>query len=145
MSPLPRLALALSLALAACGREDAPQPPKLAEVLPNVPLPPQATFVSRSGGADALQLTVRSPARADVVAAYYRQLFKNEGWRLVNDAKDQEGAVVFFAEQNGPPLWVRIRNAEDGRGSLVDIAGARVTQKHDTAKTPPPPAPKPTS
>ena len=145
MFPLPRIVLAVSLVLAACGREDAPKPPKLSEVLPNVPLPPQATFVSRSGGADALQLTVRSPARADVVASYYRQLFKKEGWRLVNDAKDQEGAVVFFAEQDGPPIWVRIRKADDGRGSLVDIAGARVTQKHDTTRTPAPPTPKPTS
>ena len=145
MFPLPRIVLAVSLALAACGREDAPKQPKLAEVLPNVPLPPEATFVSRSGGADALQLTVRSPARADVVASYYRQLFKKEGWRLVNDAKDQEGAVVFFAEQDGPPLWVRIRNADDGRGSLVDIAGARVTRRNDTTKTPTPPASKPTS
>jgi hypothetical protein len=53
--------------------------------------------------------------------------------------------VVFFAEQNGPPLWIRIRNAEDGRGSLVDIAGARVTLKPDTTTTPAPPASKPTS
>ena len=53
--------------------------------------------------------------------AYYRHLFKREGWRLVNDAKDPEGAVVLFAEQNGPPLWVRIRSAEDGHGTLVDL------------------------
>ncbi len=113
--------------------------------MPNVPLPPQATFVSRSGGADVLQLTVRSPVSADAVAAYYRQLFKKNGWRLVNDAKDRDGAVVIFAEQNGPPLWVRIRNAEDGRGTLVDLTGARVAQKHDSIKAPAPPAAKPTS
>lgn len=145
MFRLPRIVLALSLAFTACGRDEAPESPKLAEVMPNVPLPPQATFVSRSGGADAVQLTVRSPARADVVAAYYRELFKRQGWRLVNDAKDQEGAVVFFAEQDGPPLWVRIRNADDGRGSLVDLAGARVTQQHDAPKAGAPPAAKPTS
>lgn len=115
MRRLPILLLALSLAVAACSRDSQPKSPKLAEVMPNVPLPPQATFVSRAGGADALQLTVRSPARADAVAAYYREVFKGNGWRLVNDAKDQEGAVVLFAEQNGPPLWVRIRNDEEGR------------------------------
>jgi hypothetical protein len=140
------LVLVLSLAAVACGRDAEPKPPKFSEVMPNVPLPPNATFVSKSGGGDALQLTVRSPAQADVVADYYRQLFKKEGWRLVNDAKDQEGAVVFFAEQDGPPLWVRIRNADDGRGTLVDLAGARVTQKHDSAKVAAPPATaKPTS
>jgi hypothetical protein len=145
MSRLSILGFALSLAASACGRDSEPKPPKFAEVLPNVPLPPQATFVSKSGGADALQLTVRSPARADVVAAYYRNLFKRDGWRLVNDAKDQEGAVVFFAEQDGPPLWVRIRNAEDGRGSLVDLAGARVTRAKDSTKVRAAPPAKPTS
>jgi len=145
MFPLPRILFAGLLVLAACGRADAPKPPNLAEVLPNVPLPPQPTFVSRSGGADALQLTVRSPAAADEVTSYYRQFFKKTGWRLVNEAKDREGAVVFFVEQDGPPLWVRVRKAEDGQGSLVEIAGARVTEKQDTTKASAPPAPKPTS
>jgi hypothetical protein len=145
MSPLPILMFALCLGAAACGGDPRPEPPKFAEVMPNVPLPPQATFVSKSGGADALQLTVRSPARADVVAAFYREKFKRDGWRLVNDARDREGAVVFFAEQDGPPLWVRIRNAEDGRGTLVEITGARVTRTHDSTKVPAAPPAKPTS
>lgn len=133
------------LTLAACGRDEAPKPPKLSEVLPKLPLPPQPTFVSRAGGADALQLTVRSPAGPDAVASYYRQLFKKGGWRLVNEAKDNEGAVVFFVEQDGPPLWVRVRKGDDGHGSLVEISGARVTPKGDTTTEPAPPAPKPTS
>ncbi|HEY8257500.1 MAG TPA: hypothetical protein VIG08_07570 [Gemmatimonadales bacterium] len=134
-----------SVALVGCNRDRAPEPPKFGEVMPNVPLPPQATFVSRSGGAEALQITVRSPARADVVAKYYRDLFKKQGWRLVNDAKDSEGAVVLFVEQNGPPLWVRIRNADDGRGTFVDLAGARLERKSDSIPAPQAPAAKPTS
>ena len=144
MFPLQRIVLAGALALAACGGGDAPKPPNLAEVLPNVPLPPQPTFVSRSSGVDVLQLTVRSPAAANVVASYYRQLFKETGWRLVNEAKDQEGAVIFFVEQDGPPLWVRIRNADDGQGSLVEIAGARLARK-DTTQPAAPPGPRPPS
>lgn len=139
------MVLAIALAATSCNRDAAPRSPKLAEVMPNVPLPPGATFVSRSGGVDALQITVRSPARADVVAAYYRELFKKDGWRLVNDAKDQEGAVVLFAEQNGPPLWVRIQSDDDGRGTLVDLAGARLNRKPDSSKTSAPPPAKPTS
>src|SRR3989442_15103089 len=97
--------LLLFLAAAACGRDSQPpKPPKLFEVMPNVPLPPNATFVSKSGGEDAVQITVRSPMRAEIVVEYYRHLFTRDGWRLVNDAKDQDGAVVIFAEQNGPPL-----------------------------------------
>lgn len=137
--------LLASLALVGCNRDQAPQGPKFGEVMPHVPLPPQATFVSRSGGAEALQITVRTPARADVVAKYYRDLFKQQGWRLINDAKDSEGAVVLFVEQNGPPLWVRIRNADDGRGTFVDLAGARLERKSDSVPVTQTPAAKPTS
>ena len=145
MPRLPIFALALALMAVACGRDSAPNPPKMAEVMPNVPLPPQATFVSRAGGVEALQITVRSPARADAVAAYYREVFKKDGWRLVNDSKDQEGAVVLFAEQNGPPLWVRIWTDDVTRGTLVELAGARLSQKPDTSKTAARPSAKPTS
>ncbi|MDQ3138299.1 MAG: hypothetical protein M3Q93_12045 [Gemmatimonadota bacterium] len=113
----------LGLALAACA-DKAPKTAKLSDALPHLPLPPQASFVDRTGGPDALQITVRSPARADVVEAYYRKVFTSGRWRLVNDAKDAEGATVLFAQQDGPPLWVRIQNAEDGRGSVVELSGA---------------------
>jgi hypothetical protein len=147
MSRLRIVVLALSLAALACNRDSAPKSPKLAEVMPNVPLPPGATFISRSGGADAIQITVRSPVGADAVAAYYRGIFKKGGWRLVNDAKDREGAVVLFAEQHGPPLWVRIKSEEGGTGTLVDLAGARLTRPPgpDTSKPPAPPPARTTS
>jgi hypothetical protein len=112
------------LVLAAC--TDKPATVKFSQALPNLPLPPQASFVGRAGGPDALQVTVRSPASADSVAMYYRRVFKANNWRLVNDAKDAEGATVLFAAQNGPPLWVRIQSAEDGRGSVVELSGAVV-------------------
>ena len=94
-----------------------------------------------------MQVTVQSPLAVDAVAEYYRHLFKGKGWRLVNDAKTQDGAVVLFAEQNGPPLWVRIRSADDGKGTLVDLAGARVSVHPDSArvKSPASTGSKPTS
>ena len=133
--------------MAACGRDTDPSLPSLPRSCPTYPLPPESdSRVASSGGVDAVQLTVRSPVRAEAVEAYYRHLFKTGGWRLVNDAKDQDGAVVLFAEQNGPPLWVRIRSAEDGNGTLVDLAGARLPPTSDsTQRAAPPAGPKPTS
>jgi len=95
--------------------------------------------VSRSAGSEALQLTVRTPVGVADVATYYRGLLNRDGWRLVNEAKDQEGAVVLHAVQDGPPLWVRIRHDDAGSGSLVELAGAIVAP--DRAK----PAGKPAS
>jgi hypothetical protein len=126
-----RGSLTLCLLLVAC-RDRPPQTPKVGEVFPNLPLPPQASFVSRAGGPDALQFTFRSPTPPDQVAAYYRKLFKQGGWKLVSDAKDGEGAVVLLAEQKGPPLWVRIRKSDDGQGTVVELAGAVLPKKDST-------------
>lgn len=123
----------LCLALVACA-DQPPKTAKLSEALPNLPLPPDASFVGRAGGPDALQITVRSPAGSDVVEAYYREILHKGGWRLVNDAKDQDGATVLLAQRDGPPLWVRIRRAEDGRGTLVELSGAVMSPGGDSAK-----------
>jgi hypothetical protein len=118
--------LVLCAALAACA-DKTPKMAKLDEALPNIPLPPQPSFVGRSGGPDALQVMVRSPANPDAVADYYRGVFKTGNWKLVNEAKDAEGATVLLAQQNGPPLWVRIHPA-DGGGSMVELSGAVVSR-----------------
>jgi hypothetical protein len=118
--------LVLCAALAACA-DKTPKMARVEEALPNIPLPPEPSFVSRSGGPDALQVTVRSPANPDAVADYYRGVFKTGGWKLVNEAKDAEGAIVLLAQQKGPPLWVRIQPA-DGGGSMVELSGAVVSR-----------------
>src|SRR5690349_8585163 len=126
--------LLICVALAGCA-DKSPKNTKIArlhDALPVLPLPPEPDIVSQAGGPDVLQVTVRSPAKSDVVEAYYRQTFKTGGWHLVSDAKDAEGAVVFLAEQNGPPLWVRVRKTQDGQGTLVELTGA-VVPKHDSA------------
>ena len=115
--------LVLCAALAACA-DKTPKVAKVNEALPDLPLPPNPTFVQRSAGPDALQITVRSPASTEAVAAYYRGVFKQGGWRLVNEAKDAEGATVLFAQRKGPPLWVRILTDTQGGGSLVVLSGA---------------------
>jgi hypothetical protein len=122
--------LVLCTVLGACA-DKTPKMAKLNEALPNIPLPPNPSLVGRSGGPDALQITVRSPATPDSVAGYYRRVFKTGKWKLVNEAKDAEGAIVLLAHQNGPPLWVRIHPADSG-GSMIELSGA-VLNKIDSA------------
>ena len=118
------------LALVAC-EDKGPQAPKFSQVFPNLPLPPNASVVSRSGGADALQITLMSPVKAKDVESYYRAMLSKDGWRLVNDMRDRDGSVVLFAEQDGPPLWVRIKSTDDSVATMVELAGAVFA---DTAK-----------
>jgi hypothetical protein len=104
-------------------RHSQPTLPDAAKAFPNLPLPPNPELVSRAGSADALQLTVFSPAGFDEVTELYRKMLGTEHWRLVSDKKNADGSVVLYAEQNGPPLWVRIWKLGD-RGTMVELTGA---------------------
>ena len=121
-----RIGLAV-LALVGC-RDKGPEMAQVYDVFPTLPMPPAASLVSREGSPDALKLTLRSSAKAAKVEAYYRQTFTKNGWRLVSDARDAEGAVVLLAQQNGPPLWVRIQSTKDSVGTMVELAGAAPTR-----------------
>ena len=136
-----RLGLAL-LALVAC-RDEPPPPPMVeaSKVFPNLPLPPNASLVSREGSVDALKLTLRSTAKVQRIETYYRTVLSRNGWRIVNDARDAEGAVVLLAERDGPPLWVRIRSTDDGAATLVELAGALVPGKDEPESDKPAPDP----
>ena len=111
--------------LLACGSEPrAPEPPPFTQAFSNLPLPPNPEFVSRSGSADALQITLRSPVDAEKVAEFYRKALTQGKWRLVSDLKNPDGSLALYAEQDGPPLWVRISKLSDRPGSMVQLTGA---------------------
>ena len=127
------LGLSLTFAVAACGDEPPARVATVHETLPTLLLPPSPTFVSKSGSADALQITVRTPVAPDEVGDYYRKLLKAGGWTLASDAKDRDGATVLLAQHQGPPLWVRIQPSTGAPGSLVQLTGA-VLSKADSAR-----------
>ncbi len=117
--------LALALVLTACEKKaEAPQVPDLAATIPNLILPPGATFVSRPGSADALSLVFWAPDEPDRLVAYYRRFLRPPLWRLVSDGKDNTGAHVLLAEQDGPPLWIRVWPDSTRSGGYVRMTGA---------------------
>ena len=127
-----RVGLAL-LALVAC-KEKPPEMAKVTEAFPKLPLPPNASLVSQEGSADAVKLTLKSNVKPAVVEAYYRAaLSQANGWRLVSDSRDAEGATVLLAEQDGPPLWVRIVRTSDSAVTMVELAGG-VVSRHKASK-----------
>jgi hypothetical protein len=125
--------LAVSAALFSGCRDKAPQPPRLSEVLPNLPLPPRATVVSRTGSEDALQITFRSTLPPDSMAAFYRSVLTSGVWSLVGDTRTADGSIALYAEREGPPLWVTIRKDSASAGSILSIGGGVV--KSDSVPT----------
>ncbi len=114
--------------LLGCGSESSPppKPPDTFTVFPNLPLPPDARFISRAGSADALQITLFSPSATASVIDYYRGVLSAGKWRLVSDVKKPDGTVLLHAEQEGPPIWVRVWPSPEGAGTMVQLAGAVV-------------------
>ena len=112
--------------LPACGSDTAPptKSPSTFTVFPNLPLPPGAKFVSRSGSSDALQLTMFSASEASEVVEYYRDVLSKGRWRLVSDQKKPDGKVILYAEQDGPPIWISVWPTTDSAGTMVQLAGA---------------------
>jgi hypothetical protein len=121
-----RVGLAALALLAGC-KDKEPEMPKVSEVFPNLPLPPQASVMSRSGSRDAMQITVMSPTKAKDVEGYYRSMLTRNGWKLANDMRDKDGSLVLLAEQDGPPLWVRIKSTDDSVATIVELNGAVMT------------------
>lgn len=130
------LTTALLGLLAACERKPAKQElPDLGATLPNLIMPANATAVSVSGSSDALSIVLKAPLPAEQVVKFYRNLLNPPAWRLVSDARDSEGAYVLYAEQQGPPLWVRIWPDTAGAGSFVRLTGAVERLKRDSVTT----------
>jgi hypothetical protein len=109
----------------------------MSEAMPDLPVPPLSSVISRSGGEDALQITFRSSWPPDSMASYYRNILSSGAWRLVSDTRNQDGTISLYAEREGPPLWVTIQKDSTSRGSLLSLGGAVVKP------TPTPPAAPP--
>lgn len=145
MRPALLLTLALTaMTLAGCKKEQ-PRQAKLAETLPELPLPPGGRAIGRHAGEDALVIGFRTPAPVDTIAHYYRGVFNQRQWRLVSDVRSGEGGITLYAEQGTgkPPMWVRILPDSQAGGTLVEVAGARVSGL--SASEPELPAPTPDS
>jgi hypothetical protein len=118
--------MVLALAVLAGCRDKGPEMARIQDVFPTLPLPPAASEVSREGSPEALKLTLKSHVGPARVEAYYRETLSKNGWQLVSDSRDAQGAVVLLAKQNGRPLWVRMQSTDDSVATLVELAGAVV-------------------
>ncbi|HEU4699628.1 MAG TPA: hypothetical protein VFS40_10635 [Gemmatimonadales bacterium] len=109
------------------------QLPKVSDVFSTLVLPPNGVFVSRQGSSDALQLTFRSPLPAEQVVSYYRSVLGKDPYVLVSDTKGSDGAVSFYAEDKGRPLWIQVVPGALGDSSTVQMAGVVAKASSATA------------
>ena len=113
----------LVLALGAC--KDAPQSQvSTSAALPYLPIPPNATVLSRATSPNAVQISFQSSATPAEVLDYYRKSLPVTGWSLESDAEDAVGAYALYALKNGHPIWIRISQTPGMPGSVISLNGA---------------------
>lgn len=115
-----------AIVLAGCHKAK-PTEARMAQVLPNLPLPPDPEPLVRETGTNAMQFTIVSKASRDSVVAYYRRILSADPFRLVNE-RTAGKTTSFYAEQNGPSIWITVSPNGD-EGSMVVIAGAADSSK----------------
>ncbi len=123
--------------LAACKGEPEAEIATTVSAIPYLPIPPQATVVSRAGSANALQITFRSSQTPSEVLDYYRSSLPGTGWSLESDTQDAVGAYALYALKEGHPIWIRISQKPGMPGAVVEVSGAVVEppQPNPAAKT----------
>lgn len=114
------------LVLGACFGEQKVDTPELADVMPVLPLPPDSRVAGRAGSEEALQLTFVSRHDQETIVTYYRETFTKAPWTLLSNSVTPDGAVIFYVENDGSPLWVRISPTPGAAGSTVQLSGALV-------------------
>ena len=128
--------LGIVLALSACKKEKPEPVPSALDVFPEIIMPPNASFVSKSGSKDALALLLRTTLKLDQAANYYRLALRPPSWRLVSDGKDNQGATVLYAERGGRPLWIRVWPDSEFNATFVEMTGAVEELHPDSTQAP---------
>ena len=123
------IALLLLTAVApACNR---PQPPDtramLRKTLHGVLVYPRSTLVDAASGADAAQVTLTTLDAMSVVAGWFRDELRLNGWVLQSDITNADGSVAIVAQKGSRPLWITLRSNVGGPGSTYTVIGAVVS------------------
>ena len=130
------LPLGVVLALSACKKEKPEEVPSALDVFPAIIMPPNASYVSKSGTREALAVLLRTSFKPEAAANYYRAALRPPEWRLVSDAKDKQGATILLAERDGRPLWVRIWPDTEFNATFVQMTGAVAKLHPDSTRAP---------
>ena len=122
----PLASLVTLVLLASCERagEGASDRELAAEALKGVLVYPGSAAVSVAAGQDAAQATFTTPRALQVVAAWYRETLKLNGWHVKGDQLMPDGSHTIYAERGGRPLWITLQRSVGGPGTTYTLVGA---------------------
>lgn len=129
----PLIVVATSLFAVSCGGAPADDeavtstpeasPPPIG-ALRGIPLMPESRVTGLSGSGEAAEATTYTVVTPDSAASWYRRALLARGWDLVGDARLPDGSRTLHAKApSGRPVWVIVRRAEQGEGSVVSVIG----------------------
>ena len=113
---------------AACSR---PKPPDTQAIiqksLHGVLVYPLSTVVDANSGSDAAQVTLTTLDSVAVVAGWFRNELRLNGWELQSDITNSDGSTTITAQKGNRPLWITLRSNVGGPGSTYTVIGAAVS------------------
>jgi hypothetical protein len=129
----PFLVLVASAVLLGCERP-ASRNPRLTvyHALHGVLVYPRSEMVRMEAGDSAGQITLASPDSVALVAAWFRDAFRLNGWELQSDARSRDGVLTLYAQKGNRPVWVTFQPSAGGPGTTYTVIGAIVSG--DTVK-----------
>jgi hypothetical protein len=130
------LPLGVAVAFSACKKEKPEEVPSALDVFPAIIMPPNASFVSKSGSKEALAVRLRTTLKPEAAVKYYRAALRPPEWRLMSDATDNQGAALLYAERGGRPLWVRVWPDSEFNATFVEMTGAVAKLHPDSTRAP---------
>lgn len=124
MRPHHLLPLGALLLVAACKKDKPAEVPSALDVFPAIVMPPNASYVSKSGTKEALAVLLRTSLTTEAATNFYRAALRPPTWHLVSDSKDNKGAQTLYAESGGRPIWIRIWPDSEFNATFVQMTGA---------------------
>lgn len=127
--------LLAAVAAAGCERPAQVSRHTISQSLKGVLVYPRSTLVSMASGDSAGQLSLSSPDAPDSVASWFRLSLAMNHWTLQSDARQNDGAILIYAERVSQPLWINIQGASGGPGTSYTVTGAIAGSADTTARS----------
>ncbi|MBI4501865.1 MAG: hypothetical protein HY700_11965 [Gemmatimonadetes bacterium] len=93
------------------------------ELLAGIPAMPRSAPMSSAAGSEAVEAAYSTQAPPDSVAAWYRQWFLKDGWRINGDLPSPDGGVTLSVEKDRRSVWLIVRpSARTSRTTFSVVA-----------------------
>ena len=127
MRHVPIVFLLLVVGSLACDRRRPPDPRAMVQrAMRGLFIYPGSVTIDMAAGEDAAQVTLTALDSVAVVARWFREALRLNGWSLQSDLTANDHSIAIVATKGARPLWVTLHPNVGGPGTTYTLIGAVV-------------------